>query len=525
VANNQSCVDCHNRIFDSEIFKLDDVMGAFIVESDLSPHALRNLKYAIGAFFVALTGFLMLTSRERKRMKETVLGLRARVRLEKLKREAEEREVFLRSHDSLTGLPNRAMLMDRLDKDMVASKHAPVILALVDVDDFKLVNDELGHAAGDALLIEIANRLQHIAKSANGLAARLGGDEFAVTIEPSDEMASPNELGAALKSIFAENFQFEHNRIQPKCSIGISCTADIIGRSRSELLKAADSALYEAKAKGKNTFQVFNEEIKESIVRRDHLAAKLPTAIRNGEISVALQPKLCLETGTLAGFEALARWTCDGERIAPIEFVAIAETIGIIRELDLAVLKAAAEFSVGEKNRNGREVPISANICALHFRAGSLISDIERILNLTGLDPKLLTLEITESVVVENWDRALKTFEALRRWGIRVSLDDFGTGYSSLSYLRSLKFEEIKIDREFVVDIATNPDTKFIFDNIVNLAHGLGSTIVVEGIETEVQARIVKAANACVGQGYLFGRPFSVEQAKVFMSALDRMAA
>lgn len=520
IANNKKCVECHNRLLGEDTFEVGDVMGAFVVESDLTNRVLQNIQYSVAAFFFALLGLGLIARREHRRMREVVSGLKARVRVEKMKREAEEREVFLRSHDNLTSLPNRTMFIEHMDM----CKDDEFALALIDLDNFKSINDEFGHATGDALLIEISRRLKGIADCSMGLAARLGGDEFSIAVCLNDPLKTPEDFGIVLNALLADPFSFENNRIQPTCSVGIS-TAAPNEVDTTELLRTADAALYEAKAAGKNTYRVFDDTIKHAVNRREHLGLRLAKAIQNDEINIALQPKFNLKTGAFAGFEALARWNCDGEQISPDEFIPIAQQIGVVKAIDLKVLNDAIRFSVCERRKNGQNVPISVNICPVHFRSERFVDQLLGSLQAANFEPSLLTIEITESVAVENWERSLAIFSELRRLGIRISLDDFGTGYSSLSYLRSFKFEEIKIDRTFIRDIETNPDTKFIFETIVNLANGLGSTIVVEGIENQIQAELARATGASTAQGFLFGRPLNKNDAKALLSDRKNFAA
>ena len=392
-----------------------------------------------------------------------------------------------------------------------------MIVGAIDLDDFKTVNDTLGHAAGDALLTEVANRLARVIEQAGGLVARLGGDEFAFIVRLGGCFTSAAAVGEAIQTALADAFSYEQNILQPNCSIGIAKAGDIGTATSNEVLKAADASLYAAKAAGKNTVRYFNDDIRASLWRRTLIARRLPDAVRNDGIRAALQPKVCIRTGTFQGFEALARWRLDDEEIPPLEFTRIAEEIGMIRGVDMAVLRSAAAFSIEQEAQTGREVPFSTNISALNFRSSGLAEAVLDILWQTKLPPERLTLEVTESTAVENWQAVQKVASILRNSGVRISLDDFGTGYSSLSYLRRFGFEEIKIDRDFITDIVDDEETRFLFESIVDMAIGLGKKIVVEGIETQEQARIVSDKASVMGQGYLYSKPLELEQAAAYL--------
>lgn len=311
---------------------------------------------------------------------------------------------------------------------------------------------------------------------------------------------------------------FKEYSVQPRGSVGIATALGGEDISPAELLRFADAALYEAKHEGKSHCRVFDDTIRASLGRRAEIAARLPEAIIGGGIRAVLQPKHSLINGRFEGFEALGRWSLEGEAIPPSEFIPIAEKTGMIRDLDLAVLRSAAAFVAEHEARTGLRIPLSANLSALNFRSEGLAEAIQDILWETGMKPDCLTLEVTESAAVENWASMQSTLAVLRPMGVRASLDDFGTGYSSLSYLRRFRFEEIKIDRDFISNIEENEETRFLFESIVEMAIGLGSTIVVEGIETSEQASIVSRKGAHIGQGFLFSAPLEIEEARAYLT-------
>ncbi len=525
IANSPSCVDCHNRLMAEEVYELGDVMGAFIVESNMTASAWRSAGFAALIFVVALVGTSLLARREQRRMQQIVQGLEAQVHLEQVKSEAEAQQRFLLSHDPLTGLPNRAMFRDRLDADLRQAPVPDVVVIVMDLDGFKTVNDTSGHNAGDALLCEVAQRLLSVIPEDRGLVARLGGDEFAAVLRCDQRQTEAGNVGAQIVAAMQADFEFDNNVIKPGCSAGLAIAGHHTGGTAPELLRDADAALYTAKTEGKNTYRIFDAAISASLGRRSEIAARLPQALTDGDIRAVFQPKICIATGLPDGFEALARWRMDDENVGPDEFIPIAENSGIIRELDLAILRIAAEFAVATSEEMGHPIRISSNLSAQNFHTDTLAEDIMAIVRATGLPPDDLTLEVTESVAVENWDAVEATLKTLRQHGIRAALDDFGTGYSSLSYLRRFEFEEIKIDRSFITNINDDDETRFLFESITDMARGLGATVVVEGVETINQAEIVAARGAQIGQGYLYSKPLEWNEARAFlMSRLGRVA-
>lgn len=525
VASGENCVTCHNEILGEGTYAIGDIMGAFVVESDLMAKTWRNAYYSGAAFCIAFIAFGAFARRERGRMREVIAALEARVELEKKKVEAEAHASFLTSHDALTGLANRTMFRERLEKELAKQPRTCISVGVLDLDEFKTVNDTMGHGAGDALLAEVAIRLTNVIKESDGLAARLGGDEFAIFFKACERYRSPEEVGRAILDALTPTMSHNEYVIQPRGSIGIATISADETRSPTELLMFADAALYKAKSEGKSVCRVYDESIRSSLARRTEIAARLPAAVSDGGIRALLQPKLCLTTGSFMGFEALGRWKLIEEDVSPSEFIPIAEKIGVIRELDLEVLRAAAAFVAMEEAETGACIHLSTNISALNFRAAGLAESIQDILWQTKLRPDRLTLEVNESTAVESWSAVQNALNTLRPIGVRASLDDFGTGYSSLSYLRRFKFDEIKIDRGFISDISNDEETKFLFESIVDMAVGLGSTVVVEGIETAEQASIVSDKGAHVGQGYLYSKPMELEEAKSYLRYTRKFSA
>ena len=516
IANNESCVTCHNNALRVDTYQVGDVMGAYIVERDLTSNLFDDIKYS-GLWFLSSFMLLWLLASRERNHNINALRLEARVHIEKMKSESEAKEKFLLSHDSLTGLPNRKVFNDYLSDALCSDRKELLNAALIDLDDFKSVNDTMGHAAGDALLIEVALRLNTCLEKETGIVARLGGDEFAIIWETDSYSSEPDAFAQRILNEMAKPMEFEKWVVTPKCSIGIATWANIQSNTPSDLLKSADAALYVAKGHGKNTYQLFDRAIDDSIVRQNKIAARLPVSIREGDLRIVMQPKVLLHDGSFMGFETLSRWRLNGEDISPDEFVAVAENTGAVRDLDLRVLREAASFSTKLEEETGLDVPVAINLSANTFRSGSLLEDIQDVLWETGLRPDRLTLEVTETAAMANWKHVQDVLGELREMGVRSALDDFGTGYSSLAYLLRMKFDEIKIDREFVRDIEPNNDNHKLLQRIAELAESLDLELIIEGLETAQQVELVQGGAHRIGQGYYFSKPLELDDASAYL--------
>lgn len=501
IASSPSCVACHNTALGEEAYNLGDVMGAFVVETDLTAAIATNALFAMGAYCLVFVGALLLARRERSRMDHVVEALTQKV-------EAESYANFLASHDALTGLANRKLFRDRLDMEVegfFASKVGNVLAIIVDVDDFKLINDTLGHDAGDAVLKQIATRLREHIEIHKGMAARLGGDEFAALIPLTLESVDAKYLGNQLISALTEPLQHNGVSIEPRVSIGVAGLLDLDEAGPAQLLKAADVALYAAKERGKQCYHIFDDTLRSKIGRRLRLAAALPDAIRSGEVRAILQPQVDVHTSAVVGFEALARWTFQGQVISPVEFIPIAEEHGLISDLDIAVLEQATHLVQQLMTRSGRPFRLSVNASSHDLRNGAMVERLSDAILISGFDPKLLTIEITESALLSDWNAVCQRLEQLRSMGIKIALDDFGTGYSSLSYLTQFSFDIIKVDRAFLRNLDEESDRSVLLAHIIKLARSLNKTVVAEGVERREQAAHVARLGAQVAQGMLYG--------------------
>lgn len=423
-------------------------------------------------------------------------------RLKRLAREREfehQRAENNARHDPLTGLMNRRAFSAVLEKSAArASEAAELFIAMIDLDRFKPINDLHGHAAGDATLQGVAERLQ-AEVGADGLVARLGGDEFAVIFDPSTDAKQAERISRRLLHAMEHAFEFENNKMFISCSIGlVSWDASL---SCSDALGRADRALYAAKSEGRGRFTWYDAELDRQSTARAEIEADMREAIEKSEIEPWFQPIVHIGSNELIGFEVLARW--DHKRhgqIAPEVFVEIAEDSGQIGALGWSLLRQAC-LSASDWNPR---LSLSFNLSALQFHDPKLVENVRNILEEFDFDPKRLTIEITESSVIRDFGAARVKLEALKEIGIAVALDDFGTGYSSLASLRQLPFDRIKIDRSFVTNISTQPQNQKIVSGIMSLAKGLELDVTAEGIETDEDLSYLQSLQCSLGQGFHF---------------------
>jgi diguanylate cyclase (GGDEF)-like protein/PAS domain S-box-containing protein len=427
-------------------------------------------------------------------------------------------------HDSLTGLANRALFADRLGHALARRDHGEVGVLFFDIDDFKLINDGLGHAAGDGLLVQVAQRLGELVRGGD-TAARLGGDEFAVLLEETTEALAIN-VAERIVSSFIPPFEVAGHRLSARASIGIAFGH--AGSAAAEVLREADAAMYTAKHRGKGVWQVFDPSMAGDGLLEIELRADLKQAIEAGEIRVAYQPIVELLTRRTIGVEALARWThpTRGE-IEPSQFIPLAEAADLIVPLGRWVLQQACRTVQGWRaSADGPDdLHLSVNISPHQLLHGSIVEEVQAALASSGLDPAGLTLEITEGVLVEEAGPSLAALEGLKALGVRIAIDDFGTGYSSLSYLSRLPIDVLKIDRSFVADIGTSRQAAALVRSIVKIGQTLHLETVAEGVETEEQLDRLIRLGAKLGQGYLFARPLRAEELATQLGIADSLDA
>ncbi|WP_018899603.1 bifunctional diguanylate cyclase/phosphodiesterase [Rhizobium sp. 2MFCol3.1] len=424
-------------------------------------------------------------------------------------RSVEARLAYMAMHDVLTGLPNRAFFADHIKRvSSLATADKPVALLYLDVDHFKHINDSKGHAAGDALLCQVAARLTGLADDGD-LVARLGGDEFALVVgfrEAGCIERFAERLLASLSSPFDLDGVNEH----VTCSIGIALAPDH-AEDDDVLMRHADLALYAAKESGRSTYRFYEPSMRLEAERRHMLTVELREALQRNQFELYYQPIVQLENDGLGGFEALIRWN-HPERglVPPMEFIPVAEETGLIVAIGEWVLREACRTAA----RWPSELKVAVNLSVSQFRHTSLLASVVSALDESGLRPERLEIEITESVFLADVGQSLPLLKALKELGIRIAIDDFGTGYSSFSYLRAFAFDKIKLDRSFIAGIDTDPGNLAIVRAVVGIGSGFNATTLAEGIETDAQLLRLRQEGFHEVQGYLLGKPMPLAEAE-----------
>jgi diguanylate cyclase (GGDEF)-like protein/PAS domain S-box-containing protein len=429
------------------------------------------------------------------------------------RRQFEQRLAYQATHDPLTGLPNRALLMQELAATLAGADAAnPAAVVFLDLDHFKWVNDSLGHDAGDDLLRVLGHRLQGVVRTTD-LVGRFGGDEFVVImpgIRPSEGTSDREraaELAARLNTVFRDSFLLGEREVVLTASLGIAFV-DRTGLRPEQIVRDADAAMYRAKELGRDRFEVFDAPLRARAVRRMELEHALRRAVEREELRVWFQPEVDLATGTVVGCEALVRWERpEHGLVMPNEFIPLAEETGVIQDIGAWVLREACRQAVEWPDHDGGPTRVRVNLAPRQLASGDLVSFVELVLTETGLAPDALCLEITETALVDETGHAREILERLALLGVRLAVDDFGTGWSSLGYLKRLPVDELKIDRSFVDGLGSDAEDTAIVTAVVNMAEALGLAVVAEGVETVAQRDELVRLGCRLAQGYLFGRP------------------
>ncbi|WP_100639690.1 EAL and GGDEF domain-containing protein [Marinobacter salexigens] len=409
--------------------------------------------------------------------------------------------------DALTSLPNRFLSLDRLSqmiKDMERQKKKAAVVFL-DIDDFKKVNDSLGHEVGDKLLVEAANRLSLTVRKSDQV-GRLGGDEFIVLLRSLNDGYDAVHVVENLLDVFREPFRIDGRELILTTSIGVAVYPEN-GNTATDLLRNADTAMYQAKASGRNTFSFFTKTMNDMIVRRLEVEEQLHGALERNEFEVYYQPKFDVQSGDMIGAEALLRWHNPAlGSVGPDEFIPIAEHTGLIVPLGRYVIQQALRFLVEWRSLNERSYIMAVNLSPRQFRDKELVGYVEKCLRDENVAPECLEFEITEGVLMAGQSYVDDSLNALHRLGIKLSMDDFGTGYSSLSYLRQYKFDVLKVDRSFVSGITRNREDRDLIIAAIAMAHSLGLRVVAEGVETGQQLGLLRELGCDTAQGYYFSK-------------------
>jgi len=440
------------------------------------------------------------------------------------RKESEDQIAFLAYHDTLTGLPNKRLFVDRLEQGISHSKRHKSILAVMflDLDRFKLINDTLGHHIGDLLLKETANRLGCCVRGTDSVEgvpfdvgqslARLGGDEFTIMLDDVDSIQDVGRIAKRIIDSVSEPMKLEDHEVSISTSIGIAVYPDD-GDSIDVLLKHADVAMYHAKEEGKNNFQFYTKEINKASLERLLMETNLRRAAERNEFKLFYQPQYELDSQTIVGIEALIRWIHpDLGPIPPDNFIPLAEDTGLICEIGEWVINEACEQLAAWKEQGLVVAPVSINASGLQFKNMDIVGQILSALEKNNLTVDDLAVELTESALVFEPDIVLEILKSIQTLGVKLSLDDFGTGYSSLGYLKTFPFDVIKIDKSFINDINVDVVETALVKVIIDMAHTLNMGVVAEGVETEGQLSYLRKHGCDVVQGYIFSRPLPADE-------------
>ncbi|MBH0156696.1 EAL domain-containing protein [Fictibacillus sp. 5RED26] len=418
--------------------------------------------------------------------------------------------------DPLTGLPNRLLLNDRLSQALeLADENKQTIgIMFIDLDRFKYINDTLGHAVGDQLLIEIAKRIQACVGK-NDTVCRQGGDEFIVLI-PNTTADEVSKIAQQIVDLFSSSVMVNEQELFVTPSIGIAMYPGD-GRDIETLIKNADTAMYRVKEQGKNNFQFYTPEMNEAVTKKMKLEIGLRKALERDEFKIVYQPQIDVETGGIIGVEALLRWHHpEWGTISPAEFIPIAEETGLILQIGEWVLHGACRQNKAWQDEGYAPLRMAVNISSRQFQQSDLVERVSRILNETELAPQYLELELTESIIQDS-KYAVAKMQQLKEMGIHLSIDDFGTGYSSLSYLKTFPIHTLKIDQSFTRNIYADPKDASLVETIIAMAHNLDLKVIAEGVETEEQLQFLQQKQCNEAQGYYFSRPISAEELGVIL--------
>ena len=435
------------------------------------------------------------------------------------KKRAEQELRYLANYDTLTGLPNRALLSERLGRAIVRARRQETRVAVLflDLDRFKDINDSLGHAAGDRLLKAAATRLQATV-GASDTVARLGGDEFTVVLEDVESFPAVERMAREILTAFTMPLEVdERHDVSITPSLGISLYPDH-ALVPTDLLKFADTAMYQAKAEGRNTYQIYNETMDAESRRRATVLASLRKALDRGEFRLVYQPRMALADGRITGVEALLRWhSAELGEIPPTIFVPLAEESGLILQIGDWVLNEALQTLKRWRAHGLNEISVGVNVSVLQLLRGNLPEELRRLIQDLGVPANRIELEVTESMVMQNAEQTTHVLNELRKLGITLAIDDFGTGYSSLVYLKRLPIDTLKIDKEFIGDLTRDPDDEAITATVITMGHSLGLNVIAEGVESEQQLSYLREQGCDEIQGFWLSPPLDAHRCLAFI--------
>jgi diguanylate cyclase (GGDEF)-like protein/PAS domain S-box-containing protein len=458
---------------------------------------------------------------------DSIRGLVINIRDITERKQAEELLTYQAFHDPLTDLPNRALFMDRLNHSLVRAQRRDESTGIIflDIDRFKVVNDSLGHEAGDQLLKAAARRIKNGMRQGD-TASRLGGDEFTILLEGIVDETDVVSVAERLRAEFEQPFLIDGREVFASASIGITVSRPGHGEAM-DLLREADIAMYQAKGRDKGSFALFDADMGAAALHRLELETSLRRAIERGEFELYYQPTVDLATNRVVAMEGLLRWRqTDRGIVPPAEFIPMAEETGLIVPIGLWVLQEACRQAVLWREQFGDKTPtISVNLSARQLVHDSIVADVARTIAEAGVDPAMITLEITETFAVEDAETSQSTLEKLKAVGVRLAIDDFGSGYSSLGYLRQLPVDVLKIDRGFVQALGNTPGDTLIISSVSKIAHSRGMVVVAEGIEDAMLAERVRSLGCDLGQGFYWAKPLPAEFATAYLEGDFNKAA
>ena len=504
------------------LFDAGTTVGYFEINRSLRPQLIETALVALLGLVFAAAVFGVLK----------VLPLRALNRALDNLRQSEQRMVHLASYDHLTGLPNRALFHDRLAGAMQRAQRAERLVGLLylDLDRFKQVNDSLGHPFGDQLLKQVAERLQRSMRQTDTVAspfarderfdttvARLGGDEFTIVLEEIKHIDEITRIAQRILALFSEPFDLDGHQLYVGASIGITVypfdDVDI-----DNLIRAADAAMYRAKAMGRNNFQFYTDDLNGNAKERLWLETELRQALERQQFQLVYQPKLDLRTNRITGVEALLRWNSPHKGLVlPADFIPLLEDTGLIVPVGAWVLRTACQQAAAWAS-TGLNLSMAVNLSVRQFRDNSLTRTIQSILDDTGLPANQLELEVTESLLMEDSANSQATLTSIKQMGVLISVDDFGTGYSSLAYLKRFPLTTLKIDRSFVSELGSDQDNTAIVNAVIALAHSLRLNVVAEGVETGQQLQFLRENHCEQAQGYFISRPLRADAVETWLA-------
>ena len=420
--------------------------------------------------------------------------------------------------DALTGLPNRVLFRERLERSVARQKRDKNFnfsLLYLDLDNFKLVNDSMGHEAGDRLLVAIARRLESSLREAESIVCRIGGDEFAILVEGFQDRDAPIEIARRIISSVGAPISIGYGReVYASVSVGVSYSSDG-HEDANEMVQAADTAMYRAKEQGKSCYRVFDPAMKRDATKRLSLENELRNAVQNGQLTCHFQPIIETKNRKVCGFESLVRWNHEKwGNVSPAEFIPIAEECGLIDTIGMIVIRKSCQQLAAWQKADPRfaDLHVNVNLSSRQLKSNNLVDKVLDVITDTGISPSSLRLEVTEGTIMGNPDQGASVLSSLQREGVKIEIDDFGTGYSSLSSIHKLSPDSVKIDRSFVKSIGQSNDKKTVVGAILALADELKIDVVGEGIETEKQHAILKKMGVKYAQGFLYSQPLPPEK-------------